>query len=69
MSFDLEYARSLCAVGGLSLRYAEETGSTNADLLAGEAAPDGAVLIAGRQSAGLAGGRALYERFVPCSQP
>ena len=52
MSFDLEYARSLCAVGGLSLRYAEETGSTNADLLAGEAAPDGAVLIAGRQSAG-----------------
>lgn len=39
-------------VPGLDVRYTEETGSTNADLLEDGSAASGSVLIAGRQSAG-----------------
>ena len=39
-------------VPGLDVRYTEETGSTNADLLDDGSAASGSVLIAGRQSAG-----------------
>lgn len=43
---------SLLKTTGLRLRYVEETGSTNADLLEDGSAASGSVLIAGRQSAG-----------------
>ena len=39
-------------VPGINVRYTEETGSTNADLLEDGSAASGSVLIAGRQSAG-----------------
>ena len=43
---------SLLKTTGLRLRYVEETGSTNADLMEDGSAASGSVLIAGRQSAG-----------------
>jgi len=43
---------ALAARGGWSVWYVAETGSTNADLLAGADAPDRTVLVAGHQTAG-----------------
>lgn len=52
MPFELNMVNSLLKTTGLRLRYVEETGSTNADLLEDGSAASGSVLIAGRQSAG-----------------
>lgn len=52
MPFELNIVNSLLKTTGLRLRYVEETGSTNADLLEDGSAASGSVLIAGRQSAG-----------------
>ncbi len=52
MDFDLGYFLAGLRAPGLSPRYVPETGSTNDDLLAEASLPEGAVLIAGRQSAG-----------------
>src|SRR5580765_5214395 len=43
---------AVAARGGWSVWYVAETGSTNADLLAGADAPDRTVLVAGHQTAG-----------------
>jgi BirA family biotin operon repressor/biotin-[acetyl-CoA-carboxylase] ligase len=43
---------TVAALGGWSVWYAAETGSTNADLLARADAPDRTVLVAGHQTAG-----------------
>lgn len=52
MPFELDKVKSGLRVPGLDLKYVEETGSTNADLLSAADAKPGTVLIAGTQSAG-----------------
>ena len=52
MPFELSKLKKRLRVPGLDVRYTEETGSTNADLLEDGSAASGSVLIAGRQSAG-----------------
>ena len=52
MPFELSELKKHLRVPGLDVRYTEETGSTNADLLEDGSAASGSVLIAGRQSAG-----------------
>lgn len=52
MGFSMEMLRRELKTGGLDIRYVDETGSTNADLLADGSAGPGTVLIAGSQTAG-----------------
>ena len=52
MPFDLDFLRGALHTRALDIRYVEETGSTNADLLADGSAGSGTVLIAGRQHSG-----------------